>query len=214
MQSGKKILAELLKRYPSLALCEGEIKGACEKLLRTVKGGGQILLCGNGGSCADCDHISGELLKGFLLKRTLIEDDLKKFELFPEGRRLAEKLQYGIRTVPLPALSAAVTAFCNDVAPEAVYAQLVLALGKSEDALLCISTSGNSENVVNAAIAAKALGILSIGLTGERGGKLNGLCDVCIKVPETETFRIQELHLPVYHCICAVLEAELFGNHP
>lgn len=214
MQSGKKILAELLKRYPSLALCEGEIENACEELLRTVRGGGQILLCGNGGSCADCDHISGELLKGFLLKRTLNEKDLKKFEPFPEGRELAEKLQYGIRSVPLPALSAAATAFCNDVAPEAVYAQLVLALGKKEDALLCISTSGNSENIVKAAVAAKALGIRTVGLTGERGGKLDGLCDVCIKVPETETFKIQELHLPVYHCICAVLEAELFGDHP
>lgn len=212
MRGGDKILAELLERYPSLTPCAAAINAACEELLQTVKTGGKILLCGNGGSCADCEHISGELLKGFLSERPLCENDLKKFG--PNGRELAQKLQYGVCAVPLPAMTAAMTAFCNDVAPETVYAQLVLAMGRSGDALLCISTSGSSRNVVNAAVAAKALGIAAIGLTGETGGRLAELCDVCIRVPGTETFKIQELHLPVYHCICAALEAELFGGRP
>ncbi len=212
MRSGDKIIAELLERYPSLTPCAAAINAACKELLQTAKAGGKILLCGNGGSCADCEHISGELLKGFLSERPLCESDLEKFG--PNGRELAQKLQYGVCAVPLPAMAAAMTAFGNDVAPEAVYAQLVLAMGRSGDALLCISTSGSSRNVVNAAVTAKALGIAAIGLTGETGGKLAELCDVCIRVPGTETFKIQELHLPVYHCICAALEAELFGGRP
>lgn len=214
MKNGEKILAELLERYPALQPCGAPIRKACAALLRTAQAGGKILLCGNGGSCADCEHISGELLKGFLSKRPLSENDRKKWELYEGGNRLSGTLQYGVCAIPLPAMTAAATAFGNDVSPEAVYAQLVLAMGKSGDALLCISTSGNSGNVVNAAITAKALGLACVGLTGERGGRLAELCDVCIRVPGTETFRIQELHLPVYHCICAVLEAGLFGERP
>lgn len=212
MKSGEKILAELLERYPALCPCGASIRDACGALLHTAEAGGKILLCGNGGSCADCGHISGELLKGFLSKRPLSESDRKKWEPFEGGRRLSGTLQYGVCAIPLPAMTAAMTAFGNDVSPEAVYAQLVLAMGKSGDALLCISTSGSSKNVVNAAVTAKALGIACVGLTGETGGRLAELCDVCIRVPGTETFKIQELHLPVYHCICAALEAELFRD--
>ena len=212
MKSDKKILAELLERYPSLRPCKTEIQNVCESLLRCVETGGKILLCGNGGSCADCEHISGELLKGFRLERLLRAEDRKRWEPFEHGAELAEKLQYGVCAVPLPSMAAAMTAFCNDVCPEAVYAQLVLAMGKSGDTLICISTSGNSQNVLCAAITAKALGITAIGLTGESGGKLSELCDICIRVPGDEPFLVQELHLPVYHCVCAVLEARLFGG--
>lgn len=212
MKNDKKLLMELLERYPPLRSCETEIQDTCECLLYCVRNGGKVLMCGNGGSCADCEHISGELLKGFRLKRLLRAEDRKKWEPFEHGSELAEKLQYGICAIPLPSLAAAMTAFCNDVCPEAVYAQLVLALGKPGDALICISTSGNSQNVLGAAITAKALGITAIGLTGESGGKLAALCDICIRVPSDEPFLVQELHLPVYHCVCAVLEAKLFGG--
>ena len=212
MKSSEKIFAELLERYPALQPCGASIRNACAALLRTAQAGGKILLCGNGGSCADCEHISGELLKGFLSKRPLSESDRKKWEPFEGGDRLSGALQYGVCAIPLPAMAAAMTAFSNDVSPEAVYAQLVLAMGKRGDALLCISTSGNSENVVNAAVTAKALGLACVGLTGESGGRLAELCDVCVRVPGTETFKIQEFHLPVYHCICAILESELFGD--
>lgn len=214
MKNGEEILEELTERYPALAPRKAEIHDACGMLLRCAGNGGKLLLCGNGGSCADCGHISGELLKGFLLKRPLSEEDRNKWAPFAGGAELAAKLQYGVCAIPLPAMTAAATAFANDESPEAVYAQLVLAMGRPGDALICISTSGNSENVVNAAVTARALGLTAVGLTGAGGGRLAELCDVCIRVPETETFKVQELHLPVYHCICAFLEAELFGRRP
>ena len=132
------------------------------------------------------------------------------FAPYESGTALAEQLQYGIPALPLPAFSALSTAFGNDVEPDAVYAQLVMALGKPTDVFIGLSTSGNAKNVCQAVITAKARGLKVIGLTGIGGGKLAGLCDCCIKVPEKETFKVQELHLPVYHCICAVLEAEFF----
>ena len=211
MNIQEQYIITLLKRYPALQGCNGEIRQACKLLLNTVLKGNKLLLCGNGGSCADCEHISGELLKGFLSERPLSKEDLRAFDGLPEGENLSKKLQYGICAIPLPTLTAVSTAFCNDVDPSAVYAQLVYAMGQLGDALIAISTSGNAENVCKAAIAAKAKGIIIIGLTGETGGKLAPLCDCCIKVPGTETFEIQELHLPVYHCLCAFLESALFG---
>ncbi|MDD6237526.1 MAG: SIS domain-containing protein [Clostridiales bacterium] len=206
----EKLLTELTARYPALEPCAEEIKAACQLLSGAIRKGGKILLAGNGGSCADCEHISGELLKGFLSKRPLTEADKLTFAPYESGAALAEQLQYGIPALPLPAFSALATAFSNDVEPDAVYAQLIMALGKPEDVFLGLSTSGNAKNVCQAAIAAKARGLKVIGLTGISGGKLADLCDCCIRVPEKETFKVQELHLPVYHCICAVLEAEFF----
>lgn len=214
MKSRNEIYTELLERYPALKSCGAEINGACELLLRRLKAGGKILLCGNGGSCADCEHISGELLKGFLSERPLCKSDREKWEPYEGGEELSRKLQYGVCAIPLPAMTAAMTAFNNDVSPDAVFAQLVLAMGKAGDVLVCLSTSGNSRNVFNAAVTAKALDISVIGLTGAGGGKLAAVSDVCIAVPENETYKVQEYHLPVYHCICAVLEAELFGDRP
>lgn len=206
----EKLFTELTTRYPALNPCVEDIKAACQILTEAIQKGGKILLAGNGGSCADCDHISGELLKGFLSKRPLTEADRQSFAAYENGAALAEQLQYGIPALPLPAFSALSTAFGNDVEPDAIYAQLVMALGKPEDVFLGLSTSGNAKNVCQAAITAKARGLKVIGLTGIGGGKLADLCDCCIKVPEKETFKVQELHLPVYHCICAVLEAEFF----
>lgn len=206
----ENLFTELTTRYPDLNLCAGEIETGCQILIEAIKKGGKILLAGNGGSCADCEHISGELLKGFLSKRPLSNADRLAFAPYESETALAEQLQYGIPALPLPAFSALSTAFGNDVEPDAVYAQLVMALGKPEDVFLGLSTSGNAKNVCQAAITAKARRLRVIGLTGISGGKLADLCDCCIKVPEKETFKVQELHLPVYHCICAVLEAEFF----
>lgn len=203
---------ELLTRYPKLSCCIEEIKNACGTLFKTIQSGGKILLCGNGGSGADCEHISGELLKGFLRRRPLSSEDLHSFASFQDGLALAPKLQYGICAIPLSSFSSVYTAFCNDVDPEAVYAQLVFSMGRPGDTIICITTSGNSKNIYNAAITAKARNLSVIGLTGKTGGSIAPLCDSCIRVPETETFKVQELHLPVYHCICAALEAKFFND--
>ena len=207
--SQTKILQELSARHPSLTGCLPAIEAACQALWRTVELGGTIYICGNGGSSADSEHISGELLKGFLSRRPLIEADRAPFAVFEGGEALAGHLQYGIRAVPLPSLMAASTAFANDVDPMAVYAQLLYALGKPGDSLLAISTSGNAESVRLAAVTARTLGVSVVGLTGRTGGRLKPLCNACVCVPEEETFEVQELHLPVYHALCASLEARL-----
>jgi len=175
--------------------------------------GGKLLCCGNGGSCADCEHIVGELMKSFLIHRPLTQQVKENLdELFPEDAdKFYSCMQRGIPAISLPSQVAVLSAYVNDVDPEFMYAQLVQGYGRGADVVLCISTSGNSKNVVRAAQMAKALGIRSFALTGGRDCKLDGLCDVVIKVPETETFKVQELHLPVYHFICAQLEEELYG---
>ncbi|MBQ9084484.1 MAG: SIS domain-containing protein [Clostridia bacterium] len=202
---------EVIHRYPELAPCRTSMELAVELILKSHASGGKILLVGNGGSCADCEHIAGELLKGFLLKRKPQGEDLDK--LSPAlGREDAELLQRGISAIPLPSISGALSAFANDVEPSLVFAQLVYAIGRAGDALLCLSTSGNSLNVVKAAECAKALGIKTIALTGRDGGKLAEICDVAIIAPEYDTYKIQELHLPIYHALCADVEEILFGE--
>ena len=197
----------LIKRYPALLAYKNEIEATVNCIVSMHQNGGKLLLCGNGGSAADCEHISGELLKGFLLPRPLRTDQLCGIE---EPIRLS--LQQGIAAIPLPSFIALNTAFSNDVSPENAFAQLVFALGKSNDVLLCISTSGNAKNVCNAAKTAKALGIKTVALTGASGGELSKLCDIKIKAPEYDTFKIQELHLPIYHAICAEVEEILYGG--
>ena len=208
-----KNLEILIERYPVLAVCMDDIKSAIETLISAYEKGGKLLLCGNGGSCADCEHISGELMKGFLKKRPLSEE--KKHEMranCPEiDEAVLESLQDALPAIPLTSLSALNTAFCNDVDPSLIYAQSVLALGKKGDVLIAMSTSGNSKNVFEAAKVAKALGLGVIALTGKSGGKLKGIADVCICAPEYETFKIQELHLPIYHYICAKIEESFFA---
>ena len=204
----------LMRRYPSLRCCEEQIRAAVELLIRVYENKGKLLLCGNGGSCADCDHIVGELMKGFLLRRPLSCQEKQQLRGNGSGmgKDLAEYLQRGLPAVSLCAFSALETAYANDVKPEFVFAQQAFVLGNSWDALLGISTSGNSVNIIAAAQAARSKDMYVLGLTGAGGGRLAALADVCIMVPETETFRVQELHLPVYHCICAMLEEYFFAG--
>lgn len=205
-------MTELLKRYPQLSFCKQSIDDAVAELIKCYNNNGKILLCGNGGSCADCDHIVGELMKGFLKKRPL--DDKIKSEILSNSPTaetdMLNKLQCGLPAISLPSMTAVNSAFCNDVEPKYMYAQTLFVLGNKNDSLIAISTSGNSENVVAAANLAKGLGMTVIALTGKNGGKLKDIADICIAVPETETFKIQELHLPVYHYICATLENKFF----
>ena len=206
------MLNELLKRYPCLESTREDILKAEKALITAFKNGNKLLICGNGGSCADCEHIAGELMKGFLSKRPLSEE--QKAEMKANCSEIEEKylllLQRAVPAISLPSFTALNTAFCNDVEPELVFAQCLMGLGKKDDVLLCISTSGNSKNVVAAALTARALGLKTIGLTGKTGGKLKSICDICICVPETDTFKVQELHLPVYHYLCARVEEEIF----
>jgi len=171
------------------------------------------MICGNGGSAADAEHITGELMKSFKLKRPVSEEIRCSLEaLFPDnGAYIADHLQVGIRALSLTGQSSFSSAFANDVAPDMVFAQQVFNYGCGSDVLWAISTSGNSKNVVNACIVAHVSGLYTIGMTGEHGGKLSEICDVTIRVPACETFRVQEYHLPVYHTLCAMLEAELFA---
>ena len=202
------MLNELLSRYPQLISCEEDIENAVKAIIDCYKKGGKLILCGNGGSCADCDHIVGELMKGFLKLRPLSDD--KKAEMKKNcdlvDDEILSKLQGGLPAVSLPSITALNSAFCNDVDPELIYAQPLMSLVNKNDILIGLSTSGNSKNVFGAVKVAKALGIKVIGLTGKTGGKLNGVADICICAPETETFKIQELHLPIYHYICAKVE--------
>lgn len=206
------MLKELLNRYPALDCCENQIRQAAQTLIACYQAENKVMTCGNGGSCADADHIVGELMKGFLKKRPLSAE--KKQEMksrFPElDDATLDKLQGGLPAISLCSLTALNSAFCNDVDPELIYAQGVLGLGKTGDVLICMSTSGNSKNVCAAAKVARSLGITVIALTGVAGGNLSKIADVCICVPETETFKVQELHLPVYHALCAMAEAHFF----
>ena len=206
------MLNELLKRYSSLESAKEEITKAENTLINGLKNSNKLLICGNGGSCADCEHIVGELMKGFLSKRPIIEEQKKEMKAnCPEiDDKYLSLLQRAAPAISLPSFTALNTAFCNDVDPELIFAQGLMGLGKKDDILLCISTSGNSKNVVAAARTAKALGLKTIGLTGKTGGRLKSICDICICVPETETFKVQELHLPVYHYLCSRVEKELF----
>ena len=195
-------------------MCESEIKRAIEAIIACYEKGGKLLLCGNGGSCADCDHIVGELMKGFLKKRPL--DDSKKAEMREKCAELDDatlsKLQAGLGAISLPSITALGSAFNNDVDPELTYAQATLALGKAGDVFIGLSTSGNAKNVAAAARVAKGIGMTVIGMSGEGGGKLATLSDIAIRVPESETFKIQELHLPVYHAICAEVEEYFYSK--
>lgn len=208
------MLNELMTRYPQLKVCEESILTAEKMMLDTYLKGGKILVCGNGGSAADADHIVGELMKGFLLRRKMSPLTAKKFEaaLGSDAEEFIKKLQCGIPAISLPAQSAVLSAYANDVDAELMYSQLVFGYAMDEDMLIAISTSGNSKNVFAAAKVAKAIGIKTLALTGGADSKLSALCDCTVKVPESETFKIQELHLPVYHYLCASVERTLFNT--
>ena len=196
------MLKELLERYPQLIVCEDQIKSAMELISDTYKNGGKILVCGNGGSCSDSEHIVGELMKGFKSLRKVTDSRI------PEDLRSG--LQGALPAISLPSQTGVLSAFINDVDPEMMYAQLVYGYATEKDLLIGLSTSGNSKNVVNAARVAKAVGAKAMAMTGKKESKLSEICDACIRVPETETFKIQELHLPVYHYLCAQIEEDMF----
>lgn len=200
-----EIINDLCIRYPALACCRQQIVQACEAVTDTYKTGGKALACGNGGSAADADHIVGELMKGFMKRRPLERTEHERFG------DMAGRLQGALPAISLGVHGALMTAYANDVDPSMVFAQQVYGYGKAGDVLIGISTSGNSENVVNAMQIAKALGLKTIALTGESGGKLKALSDICICVPAKETFAVQEYHLPVYHAICAAVETYFFS---
>lgn len=194
---------DLYTRYPALKECKSDIDSAIDMIIECYEKGGKVLLCGNGGSASDCEHIVGELMKGFLKKRPTENDSLSD---------LKDKLQVGLPAISLVSQSAILSAFANDVDPDYVYAQLVFGYAKKDDILIGLSTSGNSKNVVNAIDIAKRIGIKTIGLTGHKESNISKLADVTIKVPEVETYKVQELHLPVYHEICIRVEEHFFNE--
>lgn len=204
----------LIERYPELAVCMEDMKKAYHLLEEAYTNGMKLLVCGNGGSASDSEHIVGELMKEFKLKRKVYSDHAAVLkEIDPElGQTLAEHLQGALPAISLTGHSSLQTAYMNDAVPELVFAQQVNGYGKPGDVFLGISTSGNSKNVLYAAVNAKAKGLKVIGLTGAKENKLMKYADVCIRVPETETYKIQELHLPVYHCLCLMLEDHFFGE--
>lgn len=207
----QNFISAFFQRHPDLVPLQREILEACEIVEKAFLEGHQLLLCGNGGSSADCDHIAGEFLKGFLLKRPAGEDFRQAMEQYgAEGMDIAHKLQRGLPTISLNTHGAAISAFSNDVDPELIYAQQVLAYGKPGDVLIGISTSGNAKNVAAAVMTANALEVHTIGLTGKDGGKLAQLAEKALIMPQCETYRIQEDHLAVYHLLCAVVESEMF----
>ncbi len=212
MMKEYRYLTELLERYPVLQTEEDSIRAVYEMIKDCYEAGGKLLIAGNGGSCADSEHMVGELMKGFVKKRPV--PDALRAALVREdteaGSALADCLQQGLPAIALTGHGGLTTAFINDVNGHMVYAQQVLGYGRPGDVFLGISTSGNSENVRLAAITAKALGLKVAGLLGRDGGKIRGLCDGAIVVPEQETFKIQELHLPVYHALCLMLEEYFF----
>lgn len=203
----------LIERYPVLEICKEDIISGYELLEECYTKGGKLLIAGNGGSAADAEHIAGELMKRFKTPRP-IPNELKEklIKIDPvRGENLSKNLERPLMAIPLVAHEALTTAYINDVDGLGVFAQQLYGFGKKNDVFLGISTSGNSQNVMSATVVARALGIKVLGLTGELGGELNMVSNVCVKVPETETYRIQELHLPVYHCWCLMLEDHFFG---
>lgn len=207
-------LAQLTERYPELVVCREDIQKAFEVLGTSYEWGGKLLIAGNGGSAADAEHIVGEMMKGFIKPRKLGTEYIAKLQsVHPEfGPVLAENLQGALPAIALNGHLAFSTAYMNDCEPLLCFAQQVNGYGSVGDVFLGISTSGNSKNVLYAAAVAKAKGMSVIGLTGKKDSELAAMADVCIKVPQTETFMIQELHLPVYHCLCLMLEEKFFGE--
>lgn len=206
------ILHDMIKRFPDLEGNKEDIREAYEAIIHCYSNQGKLLLCGNGGSCADADHIVGELMKSFERRRPIdkkLKDSLKSIS-GERGAFLAESLQKALPAISLNAHSALYSAISNDMDANLVFAQQVAAYGQKNDVLIAMSTSGNSQNIVDAAIAAKAAGLRVIGLTGQNGGRLKPYCDIAICVPATTTAEIQEFHQPIYHTICRIVENRFF----
>lgn len=211
-ENSKQIFDSLIYRYPKLKSCADEIKKAYEFFLESYRNGGKMLIAGNGGSASDSEHIVGELMKSFRFNRKIaLEDSNKLSSLFgADGMRLADTLEGCLPAIPLTSMPALSSAYLNDVDPLMVFAQLLYGYGNDKDVFLGITTSGNSKNIINAGMVAKMRGIKTIALTGENRAKVDDYFDVVIHVPSKETYQIQELHLPIYHALCAMLEADFF----
>lgn len=214
MRNVYRHIDKLIEAHIVLSECKDEMMQAYELLRLCYSNHHKLLICGNGGSAADSEHIVGELMKGFKLRRKVPEQQTELFKKIDSeaGSLLGDHLQGALPAIALTAQTALATAYLNDCLPTLLFAQQVYGYGQMGDCFLGISTSGNSQNVLYAAIVAKAQGLSLIGLTGAKHNKLEALCDVCIRVPETETYKIQELHLPVYHCLCMMLEEYFFGE--
>ncbi len=210
----KAHLDVLIERYPQLEVCKEDIARAYGLMEETYANGGKLLIAGNGGSAADAEHIAGELMKRFEKPRPVTADFVDKLmAVDPErGTKLAKNLERSLTAIPLVAHEALTTAYINDVDSLGVFAQQLYGYGRAGDVFLGISTSGNSENILNAVVAARAMGIHVVGLTGARESKLSLMADVTVKAPAEETYLIQELHLPIYHCWCHMLEDKFFGG--
>jgi D-sedoheptulose 7-phosphate isomerase len=209
-------LSEVLERCPALLGVAPQIQAAAEAICACHRAGGKVLVCGNGGSAADSEHIVGELAKGFVLRRAIPADDAARIQRVMPGNEtlateLAGKLQSGVAAISLAGHPALASAVDNDTGREMIFAQQVYVYGRPGDILLALSTSGGSGNILRALSVARAFGVQTIGLTGSRAGAMDALCDIVIKTPGTETHKIQELHLPIYHTICLLVEQELFG---
>jgi D-sedoheptulose 7-phosphate isomerase len=215
MKQDVQALFELTQtRYPALKECAPAIQATYEAIVESVKQGGKVLVCGNGRSCADSEHIVGELMKGFLRKRPICPKLAEAIQAADSAaaERIIPRLQSPVTAIALNSHPGLSSAIANDLDASMIYAQQLLGLGRKGDVFIGLSTSGNAANVYNAAVIAKALGITVVGMTGVSGGKLAGIADILISVSEKETYMVQELHLPVYHCLCAMVEAEIFGG--
>ena len=206
-----KIFDELYTTYPALEPCRAGIGKAYACLCETYEQGGKALVCGNGGSAADSEHIVGELMKGFNLKRELSAEQKTAFAAFGDADYLTKNLQNALPAISLVSQTSLMTAYLNDVAADMLFAQQVFGYAKKGDTLIALSTSGNSKNIINAARTAKALGCKVLSLTGESGGRLKEDSDICIALPASAPCAVQELTLPVYHALCAALEERFFG---
>ena len=213
MNRNTGIIETLVSRYPELSGVKDAVEKAARAMTSCFSGGGKLLVCGNGGSCSDSDHIVGELMKGFENKRPVDDAFSRKLaEMDPErGEYLAGRLQQPLPAISLTVHQSLITAVANDTDADLIFAQQVMGYGQSGDVLLALSTSGNSRNVLDAIITAKARQMTVIGMTGETGGKMKPLCDILIRVPGTRTAWVQELQLPVYHALCMLVEDHFYG---
>jgi len=209
-----KYLDQLCERYPVLSDLRNCIADAAVMIIGCYSRGGKLLICGNGGSSADADHFAAELMKSFELRRPLDESLRKRFTDISgsRGKHLGESLEHALPAISLPSNTALATAISNDIDPSLIYAQQVIGYGDEGDVLIGISTSGNSQNIVDACITAKALNLNVIGITGVNGGKMKHYCDLLVNVPETRTAWVQELHLPVLHAICLMVENHFYSR--
>ena len=207
-------LQNMLMRYPNLSVVKNELSAVCSEIITSLANGGTLFLAGNGGSACDCEHLAGELLKGFCSKRPLDAAVQKKFadSFGADGENIAKSLQQGLKCISLLSHPGFTSAFANDVDASLIYAQQLLALGRENDVVIGFSTSGNAENICKLFMTARVLGIKTVLFTGKNHGKAEPYADFIINAPETETYKIQELHLPLYHTLALIIEEHFFGG--